>query len=579
MQMDTGLANWLAAHPIPAPRVGAGHPLFNGTLVFVQVTYNRPNQPPFAMNAADIQTAVAYAARAVVPIQRYATQYGTNAVAVSPTMLTFTANLKGNTFSDNDVQGFVDDIAAANGLTRSCVVILHDSITAGGPVNSDASDAKKVDGYHSRTDNGNPYCFCRVHGTSLTVADRNDRYAGLLSHEIAEMVVDPHGHVENPEVCDACFFNCENPRFDLFDRDNAFLGGTDNPATTPVPFTYFIDSLIKPEFYDPDTECATKGSDLAAVCVYPPPPTWSGPGQLTTVGGLVSVSGHFASADQHDIVLAGTTAGTVREIFWKSDTVGVEGEDNLPVPFGQGSIVSVASLYNNDNQRHVAVVGTTAGRVHEIFWKSDTVGVEGHDDLPVDFAPNSIVAVSGLYASDQQRHLVVVGTTAGKVHEIFWKSDSVGVEGHDDLPIDFAPNSIVGLCAFYNIDDRRHIVLVGTAAGKVHEIFWKADTVGVEGHDNLPLDFGNGGIVAVAGLYDIHRQRHVAVVAASDGKVHEIYWKTFTVGIEAHSVVAQFDGGSIVSVAGFYSESDQVEHIVVGLSNGRIEEFWLEPGA
>jgi hypothetical protein len=272
--------------------------------------------------------------------------------------------------------------------------------------------------------------------------------------------------------------------------------------------------------------------------------------------------------------VVGTGLGKVHEIFWKPAQQGIEGQDDLPVTFGAGSIVSVATMYNSDQQRHVVLVGKNDGKVHEIFWKPETVGIEGHDDLPVAFAPGSIAAVSALYNRDQQRYVVLVGTRAGKVHEIFWKDSTVGVEGHDDLPVNFAPNSIVAVTGFYNIDQQRYVVVVGTSAGKLHEIFWKDNTVGVEGHDDLPVNFGSGSIVAVSGFYDASKQRHVVVVATTDGKIHQVYWKATTVGIEANSTVTQLGAGSIVRLAGFYSASDQIEHIVVGLTNGIIREFW-----
>jgi hypothetical protein len=37
-----------------------------------------PNQPPSAISMADVQTAASYAALAVLPIHRYASQYGPN---------------------------------------------------------------------------------------------------------------------------------------------------------------------------------------------------------------------------------------------------------------------------------------------------------------------------------------------------------------------------------------------------------------------------------------------------------------------------------------------------------------------
>ena len=568
---DPKLRKWLAENPVPVPKATVTDTLFHGTLVFVLITYNRPNQQPFSLNSQDAQTAVNYASLAVGPIQRYVSQYGPNSLQVSSNILNFTVNLQGNTFTDDNVQGWVDTIVNDNHLTNACVVILHDAVTANSPTNSKCDQL--CGGYHLMTQNGHPYCFCKVFGQNLTIADVNDDYAEVLSHEIAEMAVDPKGDVNNPEVCDGCAPNCKNDQFDLFDSKGTFVGGTNNPSTAHG-FTFFINSIIRPDAYDPKTECAVAGSDLKAVCIYAPPVAWNGQGDLTTVPNIVSIAGHFSTGDQRHLVVVGTGQGKVHEIFWKPAQQGIEGQDDLPITFGAGSIVSVATMYNSDQQRHVVLVGKNDGKVHEIFWKPETVGIEGHDDLPVAFAPGSIVAVSALYNRDQQRYVALVGTRAGKVHEIFWKDSTVGVEGDDDLPVTFAPGSIVAVTGFYNTDQQRYVVVVGTSAGKLHEIFWKDSTVGVEGHDDLPVSFGSGSIVAVSGFYDASKQRHIVVVATTDGRIHQVYWKATTVGIEENSTVAQLNAGSVVGLAGFYSASDQVEHIVVGLTNGLIREFW-----
>ncbi len=248
----------------------------------------------------------------------------------------------------------------------------------------------------------------------------------------------------------------------------------------------------------------------------------------------------------------------------------------MPVSFA-ANIVALGSLYNSDQQRHVVVVGTAAGKIHEIFWKSDTAGIEGHDDLPVNFAPGSIVAVSGLYDADQQRHIVVVGTRAGKVHEIFWKADTAGIEGHDDLPVQFEAGSIVSVAAFYNSDQRRYVVIVATKHGTLHEIFWKTDTVGVEGHDDLPVSFEPGSLVSIAGFYDPIDQRHVVIAGTKDGSVHQLYWKAYTVGIETHSIITRITGASLVGLAAFRSDADGIEHIVAALSDGTLRELWTAP--
>jgi hypothetical protein len=581
---DEKLKNWLNMNPIPAPKAKVSGPLFNGTLIFAQVSFAVPNQPPSSVSAADTQIAITYASLAVVPIQRYASQYGPNSVSVWPVAIPYTARLQGSSFTQGEFEGWVDDVAQfmrKQQVSNPCIVVLHDRELPNSP-----TFTRQRNSYHSSTGSDTPYCYSLVFGQNLSVADNNHTinnspsekvYAHNLSHEIAEMVVDPLAGVSNPEVCDACFTNCNSfSLFDLFDQNGSFMGGTADTASA-TGFSFFISSVVRSDVVLDSHNCVAQGGDVQTACIYAPPPAWNGPGFLTTVNNPVSVAGHFSSGDQRHLVVVGNSAGKIHEIFWKPAQIGIEGEDDLPLAFAAGSIVSVATMYNVNQQRHVVVVGTTAGKVHEIFWKPDTVGIEGHDDLPVDFATNSIVAVAGLYDADQQRHLVLVGTNAGKVHEIFWKADTVGVEGSDDLPVIFAPGSIVAVTAFYESDQQRYVVVVGTNDGKLHEIFWKTDTVGVEGHDDLPVDFGSGSIVAVSGFYDSNRKRFVVAVGTTDGTVHQVYWKELTVGIEAHSTVTKFNSNSIVSLAGFYSVSDNVNHIVVALANGQLQEFWVTP--
>ena len=71
------------------PSVKISGPLFNGTLHFVQITFNRPNGT-FSVSEPDVQTAIDYAKHAVIPISKYALQYGQNIVSVSSNMLKLT---------------------------------------------------------------------------------------------------------------------------------------------------------------------------------------------------------------------------------------------------------------------------------------------------------------------------------------------------------------------------------------------------------------------------------------------------------------------------------------------------------
>ena len=79
---DEKLKEWLRTNAIPSPRATVSGPLFHGTLVFAQIIFVRANQPDFSVSMADTQTAVSYATLAVVPIHRYASQYGPSSITV-----------------------------------------------------------------------------------------------------------------------------------------------------------------------------------------------------------------------------------------------------------------------------------------------------------------------------------------------------------------------------------------------------------------------------------------------------------------------------------------------------------------
>ena len=277
---DAKLKIWLRTHAIPAPQATVAGPLFQGTLVFARIIFARVNQPDFSMSLADTQTAVSYATLAVVPIQRYASQYGPSSVTVSPTVIPFTANLNGNSFIESELEGWVEQIAQiarSNNVINPCVVILHDRSLPATPIYTGHTNA-----YHSNTSDGTPFCYCLVFGQNLSVADNNHNfpnrpndkvYAHILSHEIAEMVVDPLGSSGNPEVCDACAGNCNNIQFGLFDQNGAFIGGTTDTILV-TGFSFFINSIVSPGVYDPATQCVIQGGNGSTACIYPPPQIW-----------------------------------------------------------------------------------------------------------------------------------------------------------------------------------------------------------------------------------------------------------------------------------------------------------------
>ena len=70
----------------------------------------------------------------------------------------------------------------------------------------------------------------------------------MLSHEIAEMTVDPNVDGSNPEVCDPCGPNCASTYLNYFDAQGNYF--TTSQAAVPPPFDYnfYINGIVTPEW-------------------------------------------------------------------------------------------------------------------------------------------------------------------------------------------------------------------------------------------------------------------------------------------------------------------------------------------
>lgn len=244
---------------LPAKGNTAVDPLFSGTLFFVKAefTIQSNNNAVISISDQDLAIAVQYATQAAGPISQYADQYGPNGVAVSPGVVPFAVTLGNPTYSDADLQGWVNAFATANNLpANSCVVWMNPQ----GVVNSDGDASQGIGGYHSNATL--PYIFSNVFGSNFTVADENDVYAQVLSHEIAEMVVDPLANLVNPEVCDPCAGNCNNLFLAFFDDASQYIASA---QSLPPAFQYafFIAAIVQPS-------SATQCPAPANACDYAP---------------------------------------------------------------------------------------------------------------------------------------------------------------------------------------------------------------------------------------------------------------------------------------------------------------------
>ncbi len=252
-----GLAAALARSPMPRPKTGAAAPLFSGSLVFASVEFVT-RSGTISLGPGDLAVAMDFARLAAVPISAYATQYGPNRVAVADTAVPFTAKVPAGTYNDQTLQRWVNSIVGANRLpTNTCVVVLNPH----GVVNTDADPSQGIGGYHGLANV--PYAFVNVMGKGLTVKDEANLYALALSHEIAEMVVDPRADLSNPEAADPCGPNCQRVWIDFFNNAGAYI---ETLQAFPPPFDYafFINAIVQPASA---TMCPAPGS----ACNYAPP--------------------------------------------------------------------------------------------------------------------------------------------------------------------------------------------------------------------------------------------------------------------------------------------------------------------
>jgi hypothetical protein len=307
-------------------------PLFGGTLFFVQIqfTIRNQNNAVISVSTADIQTAINFATRAAVPISGYAAQYGPNLITVDPNIITFAVTLDDNTYADDQnnpqLAGWINIIASQLNLPSNafCLVVLNPQ----GMLNIDADPSQGIGGYHNFANV--PYIFVNLFGQNLTVADQQQAYALALSHEMAEMVVDPQANLVNPEVCDPCGPNCQNVFVDYFDGAGAYIATVQASGFPPGPplfqYSFMINGIVRPASA---TQCPAPGGD----CNYQPALFEL---DLTGVPGRIALA-HQASIDQLDALVVDDNGAV--SVLW---TVG---EGAWQPPLGQPRIELTAPGY------------------------------------------------------------------------------------------------------------------------------------------------------------------------------------------------------------------------------------------
>lgn len=246
-----------------APATGVSEPLFQGRVHLVDATFV-DGVTRTSVGPADLAVLRGYLVRAVPMIERYCSQYGPVGLALHPVSLPLQAPISGGLYSDRDLQGWVNELADAPGVDPADAVLL---VNPPGLTNTDARESGGVGvlGYHGVA--RLPYAFVNALGTGFAPGDPTDLYAEAVSHELAELAVDPRADDRNPEVCDGCGTNCQGSAAfrAFFDAQGSYLGSS--TAFPPAfPYAYFLSAIARPLSAG---DCPAPSS----ACAYPPPPT------------------------------------------------------------------------------------------------------------------------------------------------------------------------------------------------------------------------------------------------------------------------------------------------------------------
>ena len=238
-----------------------GRLLFQGTIYLAQLEFAGPGGP-WSVSPADLATVLAYLTKAAPVIADYAGQYGPTALSIGGRLPPRTVPVATASYTDAQLQGWVNAMASASSLGPDSAILV---LNPPGVVNQNAKESGGIGviGYHGLA--SVPYSFVNLLGSGFALDDHSDQFAEAVSHEIAEMTVDPQADDSNPEVCDGCGGNCLGPSAirNYFDGQGDYLGSS---ASFPPAFAYafFLSAIAKPPVA---SDCPVPESG----CAYPPP--------------------------------------------------------------------------------------------------------------------------------------------------------------------------------------------------------------------------------------------------------------------------------------------------------------------
>lgn len=178
-------------------------------------------------------------------------------------------------------------------------------------------------------------------------------------------------------------------------------------------------------------------------------------------------------------------------------------------------IAGLAASFNQDDGYRVVIVGLKNGDLHELYYRANSSlesPRELHDSVIGHF--DGIVSVAAFYNKDDHYRVAIVATSDGNIHEVFYHpSHGIGQSVIGNYP------GVTRVAGFFNNDDNYRVVIVATNAGDVHELFYhpeKGRGTSVIGHFE--------GIVAISGTFLTKTQDRCVLVLLQDGQLRQIVY-------------------------------------------------------
>jgi hypothetical protein len=271
---------------------------------------------------------------------------------------------------------------------------------------------------------------------------------------------------------------------------------------------------------------------------------------------LTSLGSYYTPSDGYRHAIVATSDGEVHEIFFNPKT----GRGNATLACFCG-LRFLTAFYTADDQMQHPVVATATGDIFEVYYKPGSFHISG---LIANFA--NIIGISGFYAGDDHNRICIVGTADGAVHEVFW---SAAIGAHVTQPALATFPSLRHLSAFYTDNDKNRHVIVATADGNITEV-WYSPTVGI--HITQPPLGKFPNVVSIAAFYTADDQISHVVVAQADGSLTELFYNS-SIGVHQTRPALTVLPNTI-AISAFYSPDDKTSHVIAVDTRGNVTEVF-----